>query len=83
MARSEAALQRFAGVGSRAAIETAPYRSFDQARSPQVHSNMRMVLPVVELSMVRTMGITPPHRAQFRIGSARSICDGGAESSLS
>jgi hypothetical protein len=42
-----------------------------------------MVLPVVELSMVRMMAITSPHRMQLRIGSAPRICNGGADFSSS
>jgi hypothetical protein len=55
------------------------FRPSDQVRSPQEHSYIRMVLPVVELSMVRTMAGTPPQRSQLRIGSASGCCGGVAE----
>ncbi len=41
---------------------------------------MRMVLPVFELSIVRTRPIGSPQRLQLRIGTG--VCDGGEESSL-
>lgn len=50
-----------------------PYWCSDQLRCPHKHSNMRIVLPVVGSSIVRTRYGTSPQRSQFRIG-----CDLGA-----
>lgn len=60
-----------------------PQQSSDQARSPQEHSSMRMVLPVVEFSIVRTMAIAPPQRSHLRIGRAIRVCGAVGECSLS